>query len=115
MNDRPTWGGERGTPTERGYGPAWVKLRNRILKRDLYLCQQCNRDGRTTPLGIKPHDYAVDHIKPKAQGGTDHPSNLQSLCKPCHDTKSLAEAAQGRGAEAKPKTQYDAQGFPVWD
>jgi hypothetical protein len=115
MDDRPSWGGERGTAAERGYGHSWTRLRGHILQRDMYLCQQCLRDDRVTPLGIKPRDHAVDHIKPKTQGGTDDPSNLQSLCSECHEAKSLSEAAHGRGAQFKAKTQYDAKGWPIWD
>ncbi|WP_272575920.1 HNH endonuclease, partial [Providencia sp. PROV273] len=33
----------------------------------------------------------VDHIKPKAHGGTDDDSNLQSLCWPCHKRKTARE------------------------
>src|SRR5690554_5404375 len=100
---------------ERGYGTRWDKLRLRILKRDGYLCQQCLRDGRVTPLAVKPYDHAVDHIKSKAQGGSDHPSNLQSLCSPCHDEKSQREAKEGQGSEYRERIEYDANGFPVWE
>ena len=70
-----------------------------ILERDGYLCQQCLRDGRPTPLKVRPYDHAVDHIIPKAKGGTDDPDNLQSLCAPCHDAKSAAEATFGRAKQ----------------
>ncbi len=33
----------------------------------------------------------VDHIIPKAHGGTDADSNLQSLCWPCHKAKTARE------------------------
>ena len=111
--DGPSWGGNRGTRQERGYGASWDRLRLRILKRDKYLCQQCLRDGRVTPLKVKPYDHAVDHIVPKAKGGDDYPSNLQALCAPCHDAKSEREAKEGQGARTRP--EYDASGFPVWE
>lgn len=76
----------------RGYDSRWVKLRLTILERDGYLCQTCLRKGRPTPLCVKPHDHAVDHIKPKAQGGTDDPDNLESLCAPCHDAKTVVDS-----------------------
>jgi 5-methylcytosine-specific restriction enzyme A len=38
----------------------------------------------------------ADHIKPKAEGGTDDRENYQGLCKPCHDVKSAAEGARAR-------------------
>lgn len=71
------------------------------------------RQGRVTPLAVKPYDHAVDHIVGKAKGGTDDPDNLQSLCSPCHDAKSEREAKDGQGV--KPRPEYDADGFPVWE
>jgi len=79
---------------DRGYGHDWDKLRKTILKRDRWLCQQCLRNGRVTPLMVRPYDHAVDHITPKAHGGTDDPDNLQSLCNPCHKSKSDADEAR---------------------
>ncbi|MNY69216.1 HNH endonuclease [compost metagenome] len=40
-------------------------------------------------------ELECDHIVNTAQGGTDDLDNLQSLCKPCHDKKSLAESKAG--------------------
>lgn len=37
----------------------------------------------------------VDHITPKASGGTDDPANLQGICKACHRAKTQDEAARG--------------------
>jgi len=70
---------------QRGYGSKWDILRAQILKRDKYICQQCLRDGRPAPA------TTVDHIKPKAHGGTDDESNLESLCWPCHKRKTAKE------------------------
>jgi 5-methylcytosine-specific restriction enzyme A len=80
----------------RGYGTQWGKQRKAALDRDKYLCQQCLRDGRVTPLCVKPYDHAVDHILPKAKGGTDDHDNLESLCSPCHDAKTATERGTGR-------------------
>ncbi|EIC82092.1 HNH endonuclease [Serratia sp. M24T3] len=70
---------------ERGYGVSWDKLRPIILKRDKHLCQEHLRQGIPVPA------TTVDHIKPKAQGGTDDHDNLESLCWPCHRTKTAKE------------------------
>ncbi len=74
---------------ERGYGTKWDKLRAVILTRDMHLCQQCLREGRAAEA------KTVDHITPKAHGGTDAESNLQSLCWPCHYRKTATERNRG--------------------
>ena len=93
----------------RGYGAEWVKLRKIIIARDNGLCQPCYRQGRPTPFD------AVDHIKPKAQGGTDDRDNLECVCGPCHAAKTQAEAAAALGQAIKPRTEFDANGNVVWD
>lgn len=80
----------RGSRHERGYGTAWDKLRLVILARDCGLCQPCAQLGRVTAGNI------VDHKVPKAQGGTDNEANLQTICGPCHQAKTQAEARLGR-------------------
>lgn len=90
-----TWGNDRGTRHDQGYGTEWDKLRRRILQRDNYLCQPCLRAGRLTALttGDPRHTRAgsVDHIKRKADGGTDDPANLQAICRLCHEAKTARE------------------------
>lgn len=76
---------------ERGYGSNWDKIRKIALKRDQYMCQRCLENNRYTPLQVKLYDHAVDHIVPKAKGGTDELSNLQSLCEPCHEIKTAED------------------------
>lgn len=83
----------RGTRHERGYGTAWDKLRRQVLQRDAGLCQVCARAGRV----MRAH--AVDHVVPKAAGGTDDQDNLQAICRPCHDAKTSEEKRQGRGVQ----------------
>ena len=38
----------------------------------------------------------VDHVLPKAKGGTDDLKNLQSICSACHRAKTLRD--EGRKA-----------------
>lgn len=76
-----TWGAGRG-------GRPWRRIRDAILLRDKYTCQECGHIGT---------DLEVDHIVNVAQGGTDDDTNLQSLCIPCHKIKTAAESALGRG------------------
>lgn len=80
----------RGSRHERGYGSAWDRTRKEILQRDHGLCQPCMRQGYVTPAAI------VDHIVPKAQGGSDEHQNLQTICRDCHTEKTTRESQAGR-------------------
>jgi 5-methylcytosine-specific restriction enzyme A len=77
---------KRGNRHQRGYGADWDHRRLRILERDAGLCCPCRAIGRLT-LGRE-----VDHKVPKARGGTDDDENLQTICRPCHKSKTGAEA-----------------------
>ena len=64
--------------------------RARIRAQQLRDEPQCRACGNQNNLH-------ADHIIPVAEGGaTDDPANLQTLCQPCHATKTAAEAARGR-------------------
>jgi 5-methylcytosine-specific restriction protein A len=49
----------------------WKRVRGQVLARDGYTC--------VVP-GCRRKAIVVDHIHPRRSGGTDHPSNLRSLC-----------------------------------
>lgn len=49
-----------------------------ILERDNFTCQIC---GATPTDSSQLH---VDHIIPKSKGGSNMPSNLQTLCASCN-------------------------------
>jgi 5-methylcytosine-specific restriction protein A len=51
----------------------WPQTRLRILTRDQWLCRLCGAWANT-----------VDHVIPRAAGGTDDDWNLRALCMPCH-------------------------------
>jgi 5-methylcytosine-specific restriction endonuclease McrA len=55
----------------------WRKIRLRILQRDNYVCQMC---------GVEEAN-SVDHIVPRAAGGSDEEWNLQTLCTSCNSSK----------------------------
>jgi len=104
MAKRTAWDHGGKTRHQQGYGTAWDKLRKVILERDCHLCQPCMRDqGRPTPAS------QVDHIKPKAKGGTDDPDNLQSICAPCHLDKSIRD----KGHTPRNRRRYGVSGWPI--
>lgn len=78
-------------------GRPWRRKRDRVLKRDGYLCQKCKAAGRITEA------TQIDHEIPLAEGGSDDEYNLKSICAPCHEAKSKAEAGRGRnGSRYRP-------------
>lgn len=100
----------RGNRHQRGYGNAWEETRLYVLRRDKYLCQACLKAGTITALVVgepsHPRSGHVDHIIPKSQGGTDDPSNLQALCRLCHEAKTARETK-------KNVIGCDEDGWPV--
>lgn len=71
----------RESAAKRGYDYKWQKLRLAYLTRNP-LCVDCLQQGETTAA------QEVHHIIPKAEGGTEEPSNLMALCKPCHSKRT---------------------------
>ncbi|MCB9512839.1 MAG: HNH endonuclease [Candidatus Latescibacteria bacterium] len=68
-------------------------LRRTILARDGHRCQG---PGCTSTRFLEVH-----HRKPRANGGTNDPSNLITLCSACHQlhhARGLAQAAMGAPA-----------------
>ena len=98
-----SWHRVRGSSTARGYGAAWQRLRVAIIQRDRGLCTVCRASGRVTA------GRDVDHITPKARGGTDDPGNLRLLCKRCHADAT----ARMHGAERGTWAGCDASGVPM--
>lgn len=99
------WRGQPGSRHERGYGSTWDRLRLSILDRDRHLCQPCLPAGRVTPA------RTVDHIIPRAKGGTDDPDNLRAICDACHAAKTTREGHEARGHRERPTIGVD--GWPV--
>lgn len=73
----------RSPGSKKEYGWAWQQLSNRV-KAEEPNCRYC---GRRT--------VETDHIIPRAEGGTNHRSNLQGLCRECHWQKTKVEARRG--------------------
>lgn len=91
----------------RGYGKAWDRLRLVVLARDFHLCQCPECLGGQKRVRTATH---VDHIKPKAQGGTDDLDNLRAINAECHQRVTLEQ--QGKRPNERP--QFDALGRVKW-
>lgn len=57
-----------------------------VIKRDMGICRCCGR---------KADKYEVHHIKPREEGGSDHPANLVLLGKDCHQLTLSAPSYGG--------------------
>lgn len=71
-----------------------LQLRNQILERNGFTCQQCGAsahdvDDLDKTRKIRLH---IDHILPLSQGGTNGPENLRVLCSNCNHGKGNVQA-----------------------
>ena len=89
-HQRPAWD-RRAKPVKRFAGRRLQAARAQLF-RSHPLCVLCQVSGRVSIATIR------DHVIPLAEGGRDDEGNTQGLCDACHDLKSQAEAARGRGA-----------------
>ena len=71
-------------PERPGMGGQWPAIRKRKLKRNPN-CERCRAKAIT-----------VDHIKARARGGTDAPTNLMSLCGDCAKAKDAKNRKAGQ-------------------
>ncbi len=80
-----------GRPREyfKPYGYAWQQLRAKYIKAHP-LCEVCGAPAKD-----------VDHIVPVQEGGPSVWSNLQSLCRSCHNRKTQRgqRATRGTGSD----------------
>ncbi|MGD6832570.1 HNH endonuclease [Sutcliffiella halmapala] len=60
---------------------AWIKKRDRILRRDLYECRECRRYGKIKQATTVHHIYPLE-LYPEYKLATN---NLLSLCSNCHN------------------------------
>lgn len=80
---RPKTPDLRPSPSKRGYGAAWQKVRAAVLSDSPY-CVMCQAEGRMRKA------TCVDHVLSLERGGTNDRENLQPLCHPCHSRKTVA-------------------------
>lgn len=71
-------------------------LREQVLIRDMFECQQCKRDGVTTFVerNCRRGDTRTAHVDHIIEHGGDWEKfvdlgNLETLCGPCHSRKTL--------------------------
>lgn len=81
---------ERGTATQRGYGPKWRRVRAEYLREHPW-CIDCQAEGLLVPA------TEVDHVIPLRLGGADHPSNYAGLCRRHHSAKTMRQSVAGKG------------------
>lgn len=74
----------RGSRSSSNDGQMMPKLRARIMERDNFRCKRCGNDSTTVAL-------EVDHIIPRAKGGTNDERNLQTLCWSCNRGKGTSD------------------------
>lgn len=58
----------------------WRPLRQFVYQRDSGKCQYCGEPVELT-------DCHCHHVLELREGGTNHPSNLKTLCKVCHKNR----------------------------
>jgi len=58
----------------------WIKLKQYVYQRDEGICQYCLQP-------VEYRDTHCHHILELSEGGTNHPSNLKTLCKDCHKAR----------------------------
>lgn len=74
---------QKQSKTKSKIGSVTKKLREEILMRDNWTCQNCKKSIGQTKLQ-QPSDFHIDHIIPRSKGGSNEKDNLQVLCKSCN-------------------------------
>lgn len=76
----------RESATKRGYNARWQRFRKQYLQQHP-LCRECEKADRISAATV------IDHIIPHRGDRRKFwdQSNLQPMCKPCHDRKTATE------------------------
>ncbi|RPH37165.1 MAG: HNH endonuclease [Chloroflexi bacterium] len=76
----------KGSPTARGYGADWQRVRLAILERDGWRCRWCGLRATT-----------VDHVRPLCAGGARlDPANLVAACVGCNSRRGARFSSRRR-------------------
>ncbi len=82
--------------TDLGELPHYKTQKHTLFGRQEGLCGGCE-------VAFPFRNFTIDHVVPRAKGGTDHLDNLQVLCGVCNSVK-------GRGTQAELRARLGAQG-----
>lgn len=77
--------------SERTTTKAWRAVRLEVLARDGWQCTVAEQGERCTAKATQVH-----HLKEHADGGSDDPMNLASICEPHHNRITALHANQVR-------------------
>lgn len=71
--------------TKAWQGSKWIRPEKRLALyiRDGFACMCCGRDLREA----KPHEINLDHLRCRCKGGTNHASNLVTVCERCNKSR----------------------------
>jgi len=58
----------------------WIRVKQWIYQRDKGICQYCKNQ-------TEYKDTHCHHVLELSEGGTNHPSNLKTLCIECHEDR----------------------------
>ncbi|MFF8659520.1 HNH endonuclease [Streptomyces huasconensis] len=73
---------------------AW-QVREMYARRDGWMCQLCGGEIPRRLVANDDHNLWVDHVRPVAAGGTDHPSNVRAAHRVCCRSRGAAEGEEG--------------------
>lgn len=79
-----------------------VRVRFEVFKRDRFTCSYC---GRTPPEIL----LEVDHVIPRAAGGSDDFDNLLTSCRDCNRGKSARLLAEGSAPAVRAEALEELQ------
>lgn len=77
----------------------WIRVEKRLAinLRDSMRCVYCCRDLH----GAAPTDITLDHVVAKADGGSNHESNLVTACRACNCSRQDKPLNRFAGPEAR--------------
>jgi 5-methylcytosine-specific restriction protein A len=93
--DRSGWDAHRPAANRWAYSGRWSEVRLLVLQRDHYACQLA------IPGLCIGRASQVDHVIQPEAGGTNDPSNLRSVCRPCHARRTGQQGARAQQRRRK--------------